>query len=181
MRKVEQHRVHPADPRFPAIDVAAFSSKHLYNKALYVTRQAFFQNGSFLSYRALYHALKCEPEYTILPRKVAQWVLKQVCAAWDSYRQALSAYEANPAAFLGSPRIPRYLDKQGRNLLVYTLQALSRPGLRAGRIEPSGRGIMVPTRQTRIAQVRIVPRAGFYVIEVVYRNGPESPRSLVGG
>jgi putative transposase len=174
MRLVEQHRIRPADPRFVTIDQAAFASKNLYNKALYATRQAFFQTGAFPSYPALYHAMKGEPEYAALPRKVAQWVLKQVCAAWDSYRQALAAYAANPAAFVGRPRIPRYLGKQGRNLLVYTTQALSRPGWRSGCIEPSGLGISVPTQQApqRIQQVRIVPRAGFYVVEVIYERDP---------
>jgi putative transposase len=169
---VEQHRIQPADPRFAVIDAAAFASKHLYNKALYVTRQAFFHDGSFPSYPALYHQMKSEPAYATLPRKVAQWVLKQVCAAWDSHRQGLVAYEANPSDFLGPPRIPHYLEKHGRNLLVYTMQALSQPGLRAGRIEPSGLGIRVPTKQTRIRQVRLVPRAGYYIIQVVYERDP---------
>src|SRR5258708_1582649 len=174
MRLVEQHRIRPAAPRFLAIDQAAFASKNLYNKALYATRQAFFQTGAFPSYPTLYHAIKGESEYGALPRKVAQWVLKQVCAAWDSYRQALAACEANPAAFLGPPRIPRYRAKQGRNLLVYTTQALSQPGLRRGRIEPSGLGIQVPTQQAPqvIQQVRLVPRAGFYVVEVIYARDP---------
>jgi putative transposase len=170
MRLVEQHRIQPTDPRYAAIDAAAFASKNLYNKALYTTRQAFFQDGCFPSYPTLYHAIKGEPEYVVLPRKVAQWVLKQVCAAWGSFREGLATYEANPAAVVARPRIPHYLDKQGRNLVVYTTQALSQPGLRAGRIEPSGLGIQVPTRQTRVAQVRVVPRAGFYVVEVVYER-----------
>ncbi len=172
MQLVERHVIKRTDARFAAIDAAAFASKNLYNKALYATRQAFFQDGSFPSYPTLYHQMKGEPEYAALPRKVAQWVLKQVCAAWDSYRQALAAYETNPTDFLGQPRIPRYRDKQGRNLLVYTTQALSRPGLRAGHIEPSGLGIQVPTKQTRVVQVRIVPRAGFCVVEVVYERDP---------
>lgn len=178
MHLVEQHRLHPMDPRFAIIDAAAFASKNLYNKALFATRQAFFQDGSLLSYPTLYHQMKGEPEYAALPRKVAQWVLKQVCAAWESYRQAVAAYAVDPSSFLAQPRLPHYLDKQkGRNLLVYTTQALSRPGLRARRIEPSGLGISVPTRQTSIQQVRIVPRAGFYVVEVVYERQEEAAPS----
>lgn len=151
MRLVERHVIKRADRRFAAIDCAAFAAKNLYNKALYATRQAFFQDGSFPSYPALYHQLKGEPEYAALPRKVAQWVLKQVCVVWDSYRQAVAAYEANPAAFVGRPRLPRYKPKQqGRYLLVYTTQALSQPGLRAGRIEPSGLSITVQSRQHNI-------------------------------
>jgi putative transposase len=84
MRLIERHVITRADPCFTAIDCAAFAAKHLYNTALYVTRQACFQDGSYPSYPALYHQMKGEPEYAALLRKVAQWVLKQVCAAWDS-------------------------------------------------------------------------------------------------
>ena len=132
MQLVERHVIKRADPRFQVIDHAAFASKNLYNKALYVIRQAFFQEGSFPTFPALYHQMKGEPEYAALPRKVAQWVLKQVCAAWDSYTAALAAWDVAPAQFLGRPKLPGYKDKQtGRNLLVYTTQALSLPALRS--------------------------------------------------
>jgi putative transposase len=108
MRLVERHVIKRADPRFQVIDRAAFASKNLYNKALYVTRQAFFQDGSFPRYPGLYYQMKGEPEYTTLPRKVAQWVLKQVCVTWDSYKEALAAWEAHPSKFLDRPRLPHY-------------------------------------------------------------------------
>jgi putative transposase len=74
---------------------------------------------------------------------------------------------------LGRPRLPGYKEKQtGRNLLVYPTQALSVPALRAGLIVPSMRGISVKTRQQTVQQVRIVPRGGFYVVEVVYERDP---------
>jgi putative transposase len=168
----ERHVIKRGDVRFASIDAAAFASKNLYNKALYATRQAFFRDGAVPSYPALYYQMKGEPEYTALPRKVAQWVLKQVCLAWESYRKALAAYATVPSAFLGKPRLPRYLDKQGRNLLVYTTQALSRPGLQLGRIRPSSLGIEVPTRQTHVVQVRIIPRGGFYIVEVIHERTP---------
>lgn len=176
MQLVERHVIKRTDVRFAAIDTAAFASKHLYNKALYATRQAFFQDGALPSYLALYHQMKAEAEYSALPRKVAQWVLKQVCTAWESYRQARAAYMADPSAFLGQPRIPHYLEKQGRNLLVYTTQALSQPGLRIGRIVPSGLAFEVLTKQTRIIQVRIVPKRTHYVVEVIYER-PIAPAS----
>ena len=175
MRLVERHVIKLTDPRFVVIDRAAFASKNLYNKALYATRQAFFQKGLLPTYPALYHQMKGEPEYAELPRKVAQWVLKQVCAAWDSYQQALVAWEADPSKFLERPRIPHYKPKQqGRNLLVYTTQALSVSALRAGVVAPSMLGITMKTRQRRqsIQQVRITPRKGFYVVEVIYERTP---------
>src|SRR5215831_15798926 len=173
MRLVERHAIKRADPRFKAIDGAAFASKNLYNKALYATRQAFFQDGSSPTYPTLYHQMKDEPEYAALPRKVAQWVLKQVCAAWDSYKEALAAWETDPSTFLDRPRIPRYKQKlKGCNLLVSTTQALSVPALRNCLICPSGLDIRVQTQQSNIQHVHISARIGFYVVEMIYEQEP---------
>jgi putative transposase len=175
MRLVERHVIKRADPRFAALDRAAFASKNLYNQALYVTRQAFIHQQRVILYPELARELKTSEAYRALPRKVSQWVLRQVALAWQSYFAACAAWKADPSRFLGHPRLPRYRDKQhGRNLLVYTTQALSQPGLRAGRIEPSGLGIQVPTKQAShtVAQVRVSPRPGFYVVEVVYERDP---------
>jgi putative transposase len=173
MRLVARHVISRADRRFQAIDRAAFASKNLYNTAVYATRQAFFQDGSYPSYPTLYHQMKGEPEYAALPRKVSQWVLKQVCAAWNRYKEALAAWETDPSQFLDRPRIPCYKPKQqGRNLLVYTTQALSVPALRNSIICPSGLDITVQTRQSNIQQVRIIPRLGYYVVEVIYEQAP---------
>src|SRR5262245_16543319 len=97
MRLVERHISKRADPRFGVIDRAAFASKNRYNKALSATPQAFFPGGSYPSSPTLYQQMKGEAEYAALPRKVAQWVLKQVCTAWESYNEALATWAVDPA------------------------------------------------------------------------------------
>src|SRR5258708_36559714 len=86
---------------------------------------------------------------------------------------ALEAWKAEPSQFLGRPRMPRYKEKEkGRNLLIYDIQAISLTGLRRGEVIPSQLGISIRTRQTTVKQVRIVPRKGYYVVEVVYEREP---------
>ena len=177
MRLVEHHRIDRHDPRFAAIDAAAFASKNLYNAANYVVRQAYIFRAERIHYPALAHQMRQTEPYRALPAKVAQWVLKQVCAAWESYFAAVSAWKADPSRFLGRPRLPKYLGKQGRNVLTYTIQAISRPLLRQGIIQPSGLPIQVQTRQTAVQQVRIVPHGTHYTIEVVYQQ-PITPAPL---
>lgn len=167
MRLVEQHRIDRHDPRWPAIDAAAFASKNLYNAALYVTRQAFIHAGRVVTYEDLARDLKASTEYRALPAKVAQWVLRQVTLAWKSY---FAAWDADPSRFLGHPKLPKYLDKQGRNLLTYTEQAISRAPKNQGYVVPSGLDIRIATRQTSIDQVRIVPHATHYTVEVIYER-----------
>ncbi len=84
MQLAEQHRIDRHDPRWVAIDAAAFASKNLYNAALYLTRQAYIKDHTVTGY-GIGRPLQCSEEYRALPAKVAQWVLKQVCLAWTSY------------------------------------------------------------------------------------------------
>lgn len=170
MQLVEQHRIDRHDPRFAAIDAAAFASKNLYNAALYVTRQAFIQQSCVVSYEGLARELKTTQEYRALPAKVAQWVLKQVALAWKSYFTACAAYKADPPRFPGHPKLPKYLGKHGRNLLTYTDQAISRAPKNRGYIVPSGLDIRVETHQAAVDQVRIVPHASHYTVEVIYER-----------
>ena len=173
MQLVEQHVIKRADRRFASIDRAAFASKNLYNAANYELRQAFIFQGVYLSYPELHQRMKDHEAYKALPAKVAQQVLRVLDKNWQSFFAALEAWREDPSKFLGRPRLPRYKDKQqGRSLLVYTLQALSLPALRKRMICPSMLGITVQTRQQHVQQVRIIPRSGFYVVEVVYEREP---------
>ncbi|HJT57402.1 MAG TPA: transposase [Ktedonobacteraceae bacterium] len=177
MQLVEQHCISKHDPRYACIDVAAFKSKNLYNAALYEMRQAFIHQGIHLSYQEMDKRLQSHEAYRTLPAKVAQQVLKQLAEAWKAFREAKVSYEEDPSKFTGRPRLPKYKHKtEGRNLLVYTLQALSggqsKTGIPQGIIRPSGLPIEVKTHQKDIHQVRIVPRNGHYVVEVVYSKQP---------
>ncbi|MGZ3599214.1 MAG: RNA-guided endonuclease InsQ/TnpB family protein [Ktedonobacterales bacterium] len=173
MQLVERHLIKQTDPRFAAIDGAAFASKNLYNAANYVVRQSFITDGAYLNYHEMHRRMKDHEAYRALPAKVAQWVLRTLDQNWQSFFAALAAWRADPSKFLGRPKLPGYKDKQkGRNLLVYTIQALSIPALRHHQICPSMLGIAVPTRQVNVQQVRIIPRSGFYVVEVIYEREP---------
>ena len=67
MRLVEQHRIDRHDPRYVAIDAAAFASKNLYNAALYATRQAFIHQRRVISYEELAREMKTAEASRALP------------------------------------------------------------------------------------------------------------------
>lgn len=173
MQLVEEHIIKKSDPRYAEIDAACFASKNLYNAANYELRQAFFQRGRTLSYEQLDKLMQSHEAYKALPAKVAQWVLKGLVNNWKSFFEARKAYNEDPSNFTGRPSLPKYKDKAtGRNFLIYTIQAISRKALKRGLIQPSMLPIVVRTRQKAIDQVRIVPRKGYYVVEVVYEQAP---------
>lgn len=170
MQLVEQHVIKPNSPFWQVVDMAAFASKNLYNLALYEMRQKFFADGYTHSYESLYHLVKTSDAYKGLPAKVSQQVLKGLDKAWKGYSAAHKEWQKDPSKFLSEPRIPHYKDKaDGRNVLTYTIQAISSKLLRIGQIAPSGlSGVVIKTRQTAVDCVRIVPKKTHYVVEVVY-------------
>jgi putative transposase len=176
MQLVEQHVISRNDERFAPIDAAAFASKNLYNAVLYEVRQAYIFEHRYLDYYAVYARMKGHEAYKALPAKVAQQVLRLLDQNWQNYFAACAAYQEDPSKFRKPPKMPHYKHKtDGRSVLVYTIQALSRPGLKRGIIAPSMLPVAIQTKQTRIAQVRIVPRTGYYVVEVVYERQESAP------
>ncbi len=171
MQLVEQHIIRPSNPQFEAIDRAAFAAKNLYNAANYLVRQSFIKENHYLNYYGVHVQIKAHEAYQALPRKVSQQVLRMLDKNWQGFFAAMKAYRVDPSRFRKRPGLPRYLHKtDGRYALVYTSQALSKPALKQGVIAPSGLDLRIQTRQTRIAQARIVPKGQFYVVEVVYEK-----------
>lgn len=176
MQLAEKHIIKTGHLFFEEIDALAFCSKNLYNAANYIIRQDFIYGWGYLNYNAIYNLLKSHQAYKALPAKVSQQILIVLDRNWKSFFEALKAYESEPEKFTGRPKLPKYKDKEkGRNLLVYTLQAISKTALRKGEINLSGTGIEFPTlvNKEQICQVRIVPKCDCYVIEVIY-DQPES-------
>jgi putative transposase len=173
MQLVEQHLILKSDPRYAAIDQAAFASKNLYNQATYQMRQAYIHEGRYLPYAEIFHRVKHLPCYQALPRKVSNSILILIDKNWRSFKAALQEWYKHPEKFSGRPKLSGYKHKEkGRNILIYDMQALSTKALKRGLIAPSGLGLGIPTKQTRqtIDQVRIVPRLDGYMVEVVYRK-----------
>jgi putative transposase len=180
MQLVEQHLIRKSDPRYAAIDQAAFASKNLYNQATYQIRQAYIHEGTYLPYAEIFHRVKHLECYQALPRKVSNSILIVIDKNWRSFKAALKAWDGHPEKFTGRPRLPGYKHKEkGRNILIYDMQALSKKALKRGMIAPSGLAIEIATHQTRqsIDQVRMVPRLDGYMVEVVYRK--EEKQALV--
>ncbi len=151
MQLVEQHVIARSDSRYAAIDEAAFKSKNLYNAALYEIRQSFIHEGKYLNYNEIQRRMQSHEAYTALPAKVSQQILMLLDKNWTSFFEALKAYEEDPSKFCGRPRLPKYKHKtEGRNILVYTVQAVSKTGLKHGLVQPSMLPISVKTKQKDI-------------------------------
>ena len=176
MQLAERHIIKSTEHRFVEIDKLAFQSKNLYNAANYVIRQSFIYGWGYINYNEMNGLMKSHQAYKDLPAKVSQQVLMILDKNWKSFFEAVKAYKTQPTKFTGSPKLPKYKDKiKGRNILVYTIQAVSSKQLKKGIIKLSGTEISIKTKvkPDRVCQVRLVPKCDSYVIEVIY-NEPES-------
>jgi putative transposase len=172
MRRVEQHVIERSHPKFHAIDEMAFSSKNLWNLANYYVRQAFIFQHSYLDNTAVYHLVKDSSAYKALPAKVSNQVLIQVDQAWTAFFEVMEAWRAHPETLTGRPNLPKYKHKtHGRNLVVFELGTIWKAELAQREIAVSQLGRLVETKQhpKSIEQVRLVPKADHYVVEVVYQ------------
>jgi putative transposase len=172
MQLVEQHIISKSDPRYSVIDGMAFASKNLWNLANYYVRQSFIFEHIYLNNTAVYHLVKSSDAYQALPRKVSNQVLIQLDKAWTAFFEEMEVYHEHPEQFTGRPRLPKYKHKtSGRNLLVFELGAIWKAHLAQREIAVSQLGWLVETKQNpkQIKQVRIVPKAEHYVVEVIYQ------------
>ncbi len=181
MQLVERHIITPNNQKWSRLDDVSFRSKNLWNAASYLMRQTLFKTGKRLSVKELYHLVRehYPQDYEALPRKVSNQVLIQLGKAWKSWSKASAAYQQDPSRFTGQPGLPRYKHKtKGRNKVVYESGAISKRRLKKGYAAPSQLGIEFLTKQTpeSVNQIRIIPQATCYVVEVVY--SVEEPKRI---
>lgn len=173
--QVEQHQIKSSSEWFGYCEVACFASKNLFNTAQYSNRQSFIYGHGTLTQAAMDKLFKSDINYKSLPAKVSQLVLKQVADSWQSYFKALSAWKLDSSRFTGKPKMPGYIDSDGRNLIKFNNQAIGKTALKKGFIAPSMSPIFIPVKpgltRADIIEVRLVPKVGCYVVEVVYDNG----------
>jgi len=172
MLLVEQHIIKSNDQYFKTCDDLCFKTKNLYNKCLYEIRQEYIHNHNNILYN-LYYLMKDTIEYKSIPRKVSSAVILDIQHNFKSFFKANKDYNINPHKYNSKPRLPFYLDKiNGRFITTYNSQAISKKVFKkTNKIKLSQIDIEFKTKIIDfniINCVRIVPRNGYYIIEVIY-------------
>ena len=164
----EKHIIKKNDYRFDELQNICKLSKNLYNVALYKTRQHFFEHNKFLTAFSLDGILRKEQniDYNALPQKVSQQTLKMVEQNFKSFFGLLKLKAKGK--YDEKVRLPKYLDKDGEYVTVYTNQAISKKTLKGGFIQFSKTNIRIKTAVENVQQVRIVPKGNHLVVEVLY-------------
>lgn len=164
------------------LSVACHYAKNLYNEANYSARQDFFTDRIAPNYGdmdKLFNgkASESSENYAELPAATAQWVLKTLVQNWKSFFRSIKDWKKHPDKYLGMPRPPKYLDKNGEFVMIFT-----RPKLKDSYIHfPKKTGFKpVKTSITgKVNQVRIVPVGVGYNCEIIYEK--DNRKNIISG
>jgi putative transposase len=172
--RVEQHQISRKNPWWDFCQDVCNSSRALYNKAQHLNKEVSEYQNKILSYSQMCSHFRSDEAYKRLPAKVSQNVLKQVYMSWVSFFESLKSWKKDLGKFTGRPFPPNYLGKRKGNVVKYNYQAISKSAFSKGFINPSKTPLLIPVKPglkfSQLAEVRIVPKLGYFVVEVVYKE-----------
>ena len=188
MIQVERHWIKENHELYSVCDELTFKAKNLYNAGLYQIRQSFFkrersenkENHPVLSWVAITSNFRKERQEDMLalPSKVSSAVLKSLGDAMNSHYQLLKRfYDKSNTSVVHKPQLPKYLHKiDGRYVVEFNNQTISKKRGENGEIIicPKDLNLMILTKVEKPKCVRIVPKLGAFIIEVIYEL-KESP------
>ena len=137
---------------------------------MFEVRQHYFKTGKFLGYRQVNKKFQetNQPDYRALPAKVSKHTQMLVDRGFKSFFALLK--KKQKGEYDQPIQIPHYLPINGRQILEYEKGALSFK--REGYIHLSKTEIYIPSTFPKedVQAVRLVPKNGYIVIEVLYKR-----------
>ena len=188
MLQAERHWIKENHELYSICDELTFKAKNLYNAGLYQIRQSFHEreqsddkeNYPILSWMTLTSNFIKEKQEDMmaLPSKVSVALLKSLGAIMNSHYQVMKRFcDKSNTSVTRKPNLPRYLHKvNGRYLVEFSNQTISKKRGENGEIIicPKSLNLKIPTKIDKPKCVRIVPKLGVFIIEVIYEV-KESP------
>ena len=182
MRQVERHLIKPSNGLYTICDDLTFKSKNLYNAGLYQIRQSIFERNksdnknkkSVLNWARLVSEFRKQDQSDMkaLPSKVSTNIIKMLGGNISSYYQLLKGYNDNSnKKFINKPKLPGYLHKtKGRYVVEFTNQTFAKKRGENNELIlcPKDLRILIPTKVDNPKCVKIIPKNGYFFIDVIY-------------
>lgn len=177
VQRVEKHVIKASHPYFKMLCSFCQKSKNLYNHANYLVRQNFIENQKWIRYGELDKQLKYDtafPDYKNMPTaQSAQQCLRLLDKTWNSFFRSIKDWSKHKDKYLGRPKMPKYLKKNGLFVLALTNQncklkgnSIYFPKIFSGFSVKTG--IKAKINFQSFQQIRIVPKYNKLIVEVVY-------------
>ena len=182
MRQVERHLIKPSNGLYTICDDLTFKSKNLYNAGLYQIRQSIFERNksdnknkkSVLNWARLVSEFRKQDQSDMkaLPSKVSTNIIKMLGGNISSYYQLLKGYNDNSnKKIINNPKLPGYLHKtKGRYVVEFTNQTFAKKRGENNELIlcPKDLRILIPTKVDNPKCVKIIPKNGYFFIDVIY-------------
>lgn len=171
VQRVEQHNIRPNSDFHKFIDAYCFKSKNLYNYANYIIRQEFVNNDRWIRYNELFQLTKDSDAYKEIGSNTGQGTLRMLDKVWKSFFASIKDWSKYPNKYLGRPKLPKYLSKNGRYVLSLDSNKVK---LKDGYVyfawspfKPFNNRFKTNAKE-RILQCRFIPKGSHYTMEIVY-------------
>ena len=180
VNRVEQQFIKKNHPLYKIVDQHCFYSKNVYNQANYLIRQAFIKENKVLSAFDIQKLMQDMDCYKECGSQAAQKTIQLVGKMWKSFFKANKDYQKNPKKYLGRPKIPKYLPKDGRQVyMLKNIQCSLQDGIFMISYKPFNQYTVRTHAQGKLMQCRFVPKGEYYIMEIVYKiEVPECDESI---
>ena len=167
-------------------DRLTFLSKNLYNYVNYIIRQALSgKHENILEYKDLITDDKYISEYDLnkrlvklnqvdyraLPSQSSQSIIKLLYKNWNNFYKSLKNYYKNKSKFKCLPKPPKYKNKNSKSIVLFTNQnSRIKEGFLYFHKLAKIQQVKTKVKKEQLQQVRIIPKLGHYIVEVVYKK-----------
>lgn len=167
--RVEQQFIKKNHSLYEIVDKHCFCSKNVYNQANYLIRQAFIKENKILSAFDVQKLMQDMDCYKECGSQAAQKTIQLVGKMWKSFFKANKDYQKHPEKYLGRPKIPKYLPKDGRQVyMLKNIQCSLQDGLFRISYKPFNQYTVRTHAKGKLMQCRFVPKGEYYIMEIVY-------------
>lgn len=174
VKRTEQILIPPGDN----LSHLCHLSKNLFNEGNYIIRQELEQNGKWTRFNALNEQLNkgVSDNYTLLPSQTANRILYTLDKSWKAFFRAIKDWKTASGKYQAKPEPPHYKRKDGEHILIFTTQQVK---IKDGYLLLSKMAGIDPIKtrlgdDTKLKEVRIIPRGTGYICEIVYEKDVES-------
>ena len=159
INRAEQQFIRKNHPLYEIVDKHCFYSKNVYNQANYLTRQAFIKDNEILTAFDVQKLMQDMDCYKECGSQAAQKTIQLVGKMWKSFFKANKDYQKHPEKYLGRPKLPGYLPKDGRQVfMLKNTQCSLKDGLFRISYKPFNQYTVRTHAKGRLIQCRFVPK-----------------------
>lgn len=188
--RVERHIIHSNHELYSKFIEYGKYSKNLYNYTLYYLRQLLIQKSKIKDkqknnieltkeeqnkleekYLSAYSFCTKEKHSEVMKNmhsQVSQQTVQLVYQNWDSFFKANNDYNKNSQKYLGRPKLPKYLDKNGMYIFKFTNQACKFKENYIQFPKVFNKYKLKTKINGKLKEVRVLPRNKYFIIEIVY-------------